>query len=54
VHQARLADARNAFEQHVAAGEQADHRSLDDLLVADDAAAHLIGDAGETLAELLD
>ena len=39
VHEARLADARNAFEQHVPAGKQARHRSVHDVVVADDAAA---------------
>ena len=39
VHEARLADAGNALEQHVPAGEQARDGQSNDLVVADDAAA---------------
>ena len=35
-HQQRLAEARHAFEQAVAAGEQADQQLLDDVVLADD------------------
>ena len=35
-HEQRLAQARHAFEQHVAAGDHGDDRMLDDLLLADD------------------
>ena len=31
-----LAQARHAFEQHVAAGEQADQHAVDDVVLADD------------------
>ena len=54
VHEARLADAGNAFEQHVAAGEQARDGQVDDLVVADDAPADFLGDADEAVAELID
>ena len=51
VHEARLADAGNALEQHVAARQQARHRRRDDLLVPDDAPADLGGDPDEPFAE---
>jgi hypothetical protein len=54
VHQARLADAGNALEQHVSAGEQTGHGQADGVLLPDDAAADLAGDLLETLAELID
>ena len=34
--QGGLAQARNAFEQHVSAGEQADQNAVDDVVLADD------------------
>ena len=54
VHQARLADARNPFEQHVPAREEARHREVHDLFVADDAAADFARDAEEAVAEQFD
>ena len=54
VHEARLADAGNAFEQHVAAGEERRDRAVDDVFVTDDAAPDFLGDAGEPLAKLID
>ena len=47
-HQQRLAQARHAFEQAVAAGEQADQQLLDDGVLADDG----LGDRGAQGAEL--
>ena len=46
-HEDRLAEARDALEQHVPAGEQARDRQVDDLVVADDAPADFLGDAGK-------
>ena len=40
----RLREAGHAFEQAVAAGEHGDDELLDDLLLADDELAHLLGD----------
>ena len=54
VHEAGLADAGDAFEQHVAARQQAGDRAVDDLLVTDDAAPDFAGDAAESFAELVD
>ena len=54
VHEARLADAGNPLEQHVAAGEERRDRAVDDLFVTDDAARDFLGDAGEPLAKLID
>ena len=54
VDEARLADAGNALEQHVAAREQAGDREVHDLLVADDPAPDFLGDAEEAVAELID
>jgi len=52
VHETRLADARNALEQHVAARQQTGDGQLDDFVVADDPASDLGGDARETILEL--
>ena len=41
-HQQRLAQARHAFQQAMAADEQAGQHAVDDVVVADDHAAHLI------------
>ena len=54
VHEAGLADARNALEQHVAAGEQGRDRVVDDFLVPDDPAADFLGDADEALTKQID
>ena len=54
VHQAGLADAGNAFEEDVPAGEEARDRQVHDFFMADDAASDFLGDADETLAKLLD
>ena len=35
-HGERLGQARNAFEQHVAVGQQPDQQALDQLFLADD------------------
>ncbi len=51
VHQAGLADAGNALEQHVTAREQARHRAGDNLLVSDDAPPDLRGDSDKTFAK---
>src|SRR4029453_182172 len=54
VHEARLADARNAFEQDVPAGQERGPRPVHGVLMTDDAARDFLGDTGETLAELID
>ena len=54
VHQARLADSRDPFEQHMSAREEAGHREVHDLFVTDDAAADFARDADEAIAELID
>jgi hypothetical protein len=54
VHEARLADAGDALEQHVAASQERRDRPVHDVFVTDDAAGDFLGDAGETLAELID
>src|SRR5690606_9706365 len=51
VHELRLAEAGNALEQHVAAGEQRRQRAIDHLVVADDAAGDLLLDVRELLLE---
>ena len=52
--QQRLAEAGHAFEQRVAADEQARQHAMDDLGVADDDLADLGHDAVVRLAELID
>ena len=42
VHQARLADARDPFEQDVATRQQARHGPVHDVVVADDAPRDLL------------
>ena len=42
-HGERLGEPRHAFEQHVAAGEQADEQAFDHVVLADDAARDLFG-----------
>ncbi len=54
MHEAGLAHARNALEQHVPAGQQAGHGGRDDLLLSDDALADFTVDANEALAEQID
>ena len=54
VHEAGLADARDALEQNMAAREQARDGQTDDLVVPDDPPADLARDAQEPIAELLD
>ena len=54
VHQARLADAGNAFEQHVATRKQARHGIRDNFLVTDDTASDFGGNPAEPLDELVD
>src|SRR5690606_30679025 len=50
-HEERFAQARHALKEHVAAGEEADERSLNDILMADDDVADLIHEALEGVAE---
>ena len=45
--QGGLAEAGNAFEQHVAAGEQTDQDAVDDVLLADDDLSDLVADLFE-------
>ena len=47
----RLAQARHALEQGMAADEQAGQDAVDDLVVADDHLADLVPDLGESFAE---
>ena len=54
VHEAGLADAGDALEQHVAAGEQAGDRAVDDVFMPDDSPSDLVGDSEEAFAELVD
>jgi hypothetical protein len=54
VHEARLPDAGNAFEQHMTTGEKARDRSVHDVLVPDDTPRHFLGDTAETISELID
>ena len=42
-----LAEARHAFEQHVAAGQQTDQNAIDHVLLADDDFADFITDPVE-------
>ena len=42
-----LAQSGNAFEQHVAAGEQADENAVDDILLADDDLSDFLADPVE-------
>ena len=43
--QSGLAQARNAFEQHVSAGQQADQDAVDHVLLADDDLPDFVADA---------
>ncbi len=54
VHEARLAHAGNALEQHVAARQQRRDGVLDDFFVADDPLSNFLGDPGEAFTELID
>jgi len=54
VHEAGLADAGNAFEEHMAAGQQRRDRARHDFLVADDALSDFVRDPGEFFAKLID
>ena len=54
VDEARLADAGNTLEQDVTTREQAGHREVHHLLVADDPAPDFLGNAQEPVAELID
>ena len=54
LHQPGLADARNALQQHVAAGDDGDDRGLHDLLHADDVTPDLLENVFALLAELSD
>ena len=51
-HQQRLAQARHAFEQAVAADEQAGEHAVDDVVVADDHAAELLANGLVARGEL--
>ena len=42
-----LPKSRNAFEQHVAAGEQADQNAVDHVLLADDDFSNFVADSFE-------
>jgi hypothetical protein len=53
-HQQRLAEAGRPFEEHVAAGEHRQQRVLDDLLLPDERAAHLVADPREPLTQFFD
>ena len=46
-----LREAGHAFEQAMAAGEHGDDQLLDDLVLADDELAHLVGDLADRLDE---
>ena len=48
----RFAQSRDAFEQHVAAGDDGDEHVFDDAALADDEAADLLRGAVEGLDEL--
>ena len=50
----RLPQPRNAFEKDVPAGEQARQDAPDDLLIADDDAAHLLLDGIVLFVEVAD
>ena len=52
-HQQRLAQARHAFQQAVAADEQAGEHAVHDVVVADDHAADLLADRLVAADELL-
>jgi hypothetical protein len=54
MHEARLAHAGNALEQHVAARQQRRDCALDDLFVADDPLSNFLGDPREAFTELID
>ena len=47
----RFADARDAFEEDVARGEEGDEGLLDDLIVADDGFGDLLAEGGEVALE---
>ena len=49
----RLGQARHAHQQAVAAGEHGDQQFFDDLLLADDHAAQLLGDESVGFVEFL-
>jgi len=49
-----LADARDAFEQHVALCQEADQSAIDDFFGADDDLTDLLADALELLGEQVD
>lgn len=43
----RLAEARNALQQHMPSGEQADQYTIDDILLADNDLSNFLPDAVE-------
>jgi hypothetical protein len=53
LHQLGLADSRDAFEQHVAARQQAGHDADDVVLIAYDDARNLVAYQAEVVAEKL-
>jgi hypothetical protein len=54
MNQARLPDARNAFEQHVAAGQEAGDRIRHQLFVTYDAPSDFFRDANEVFLKMID
>ena len=54
LHQLRLANPRNAFEQYVSFDKQACHHPGNDLIVTNDYARNLLAHALEMIPELLD
>lgn len=54
VHQARLPDSRNAFQQYVPSREQARHRPAHRVVVPDDPSPDFLDDPAEALPELVD
>ena len=50
-HQQRLAEAGDALQEHVAAGDQGGQRALDDVVLADDDLADLVAEPAEVRAE---
>ena len=54
LHRQRLGQAGHAFEQHVAAGEQADQQPVDQVALADDDGPDLLAQAVEEGRAFLD
>ena len=54
LHEQRLREAGHADEQHVAAGEQRGDEIVDDLVLADDAAADLLDQRRARARELVE